>query len=387
MEIGPRQPHTEWAAGRATLIGGLAAVALAVALTGVALALAVVPPAKADSRPPDHGRPHQQKRHSAPRPAYWGAWIGSQLTGTAAPWDMSAVTRFEQVVGKGLSLVQFSEPFADCQVTPCRPFPFPTAQMQDIREYGAIPILSWSTAASPEETADQRPFQLANVVNGSFDPYIREFAEAARRWGHPFFLRFNWEMNGNWFSWSQGLNGNGPGDLVAAWRHVHDIFASVGATNANWVWCPFADPTGKFGRIGRFYPGDGYVDWTCMDGYNWASNPTNPHPWRSFDAIFAATYKKLIGLAPRKPIMLGEIASTGLERQKATWIRKMFRNLQLEYRRVRALVWYDQIDRGIDWPLETSPLAATAFATGIRHSAFAPNLEAAISSSPIRPPG
>ncbi len=36
-----------------------------------------------------------------------------------------------------------------------------------------------------------------------------------------------------------GVNGDQPGEFVAAWRHVHDIFTSVGATNATWVWCPY----------------------------------------------------------------------------------------------------------------------------------------------------
>jgi Glycosyl hydrolase family 26 len=349
-------------------------------------------PARAAGRAPDRAAAgHERhveahKRKTKPRPAYWGAWIGSQLTGTQPPWDMSAVTRFEQLVGKGLSLVELASPFANCNTSPCRYYDFPTPQMQAIRSYGAIPVFSWSSSASPE-TANQQPYKLANVINGNLDAYIRHFAEDARDWGHPFFLRFNWEMNGNWFPWSEGVNGNGPGEFVAAWRHVHDVFTSVGATNASWVWCPFADPSGKFGRIGRFYPGDGYVDWTCMDGYNWASNPTNPHPWRSFEQIFASTYRTLTqDIAPKKPVMLAEIASTGNGRSKAAWIRKMFKLLKTDYRRTRAVIWYDQIDRGIDWPLETSPLATGAFARGIRHPAFATNSQAAISTSPIPPP-
>src|SRR6478735_4782493 len=45
---------------------------------------------------------------------YWGAQIGDQITGEAAPWDMNAVQRFQQATGKGLSLIQFSSPFAEC---------------------------------------------------------------------------------------------------------------------------------------------------------------------------------------------------------------------------------------------------------------------------------
>ena len=377
METEPRQPLTERATGvRAVALGGLVALALVASIAPAAQAAAA--PGRRDA--------NAHNSHAALRPAYWGAWIGSQLTGTSAPWDMSAVTRFEQVIGKGLSLVQLAEPFADCSASPCRFYSFPTVQMQDIRNYGAIPVLSWSTAASPEK-ADQAPFRLANIINGSLDSYIRSFAEEARNWGQPYFLRFNWEMNGNWFPWSEGLNGNSPGESVAAWRHVHDIFSSVGATNASWVWCPFADPSGKFGRIGRLYPGDAYVDWSCMDGYNWAANPTNPHPWRSFDQIFASTYRKLTRrIAPSKPLMVGEIASTGGGKAKSTWIRKMFRRLRTNYRRVRALIWYDQIDRNIDWPLETSPLAAAAFTRGIRQRAFAANFLSSLTASPIPPP-
>ncbi len=322
------------------------------------------------------------------RPLYWGAWIGNQLTGTQPPWDMSAVAKFEQVTGKGLSLLQFAAPFADCSVTPCRFSRFPAAEMTSIRNYGAIPFFSWGSQSTPLPSDVNLPdFQLTDIMHGTYDSYIRQFAEEARNWGHPFFLRFNWEMNGNWFAWGEGINGNLPGQFIVAWQRVHDIFTSVGATNVSWTWCPFADPTRRFGHTGRFYPGDTYVDWTCMDGYNWGANPTNPHPWRSFDTIFRATYREITKhIAPTKPIVLAEIASTGRPRAKAAWIRNMFEMLETKYRRIRALIWFDQIDRAIDWPLETSPLAARAFARGIAKRAFKSNVHATISTSPIQPP-
>src|SRR6476469_2992959 len=49
-----------------------------------------------------------------PQPLYWGATIGSQLTGVQAPWDMSAVSKFEELTRKPLSLIQLFQPFADC---------------------------------------------------------------------------------------------------------------------------------------------------------------------------------------------------------------------------------------------------------------------------------
>jgi hypothetical protein len=124
-----------------------------------------------------------------------------------------------------------------------------------------------------------------------------------------------------------------------------------------------------------------------MDGFNWAKNPTNPHPWRSFDEIFHSSYREIThSIAPTKPMILAEVASTGGQKAKAAWIRDMFKQLATNYRRIRGLIWFNQIDRGIDWPLDTSPAAARAFAQGIRRWAFESNGYAATSASPVQPP-
>src|SRR5690348_12078418 len=47
-------------------------------------------------------------------PLLWGATIGSHLTGNQAPWDMGAVTKFEEGARKKASMVQFFQPFANC---------------------------------------------------------------------------------------------------------------------------------------------------------------------------------------------------------------------------------------------------------------------------------
>ncbi len=338
----------------------------------------------------NHRHLQQKRRQPKPHSAYWGAWIGDQLTGTQPPWEMSAVSAFAGLVGKDLSLVEFSSPFADCSVSPCSFYDFPADAMENVRAYGAIPFFGWASQANSPDPAGATvmpDFQLADVIAGTYDSYIRQFAEAARNWGHPFFLRFDWEMNGNWFPWSESVNGNNAGEFVAAWRHVHDIFSSAGATNATWVWCPYAEADRRFAPLQPLYPGNQYVDWTCIDGFNWGSNPANPHKWRSFNQIFAVTYRRLIErIAPDKPIVLAELASTGRGRPKARWIRNMFKQLATRYRRVRALIWFDQVDRGVNWPLETSAAATRAFARGIRNKRFKANGNAAVSASPIRPP-
>src|ERR1700755_2468780 len=98
---------------------------------------------------PDRGAPAQSskakpkaKAATKQRGMYWGAWIGTQLTGGQPPWDMGALSHFEGLTGKGLSLVHFAAPFADCGSDPCSFYKFPTYEMQTIRNYGALPFFS-----------------------------------------------------------------------------------------------------------------------------------------------------------------------------------------------------------------------------------------------------
>jgi hypothetical protein len=316
-------------------------------------------------------------------PIYWGATIGSQLTGTQAPWDMTAVSKFEEETKKKVSMVQFFQPFAQCNPT-CSFYGFPTSPLESIRQHGSIPVLSWSSQSIPS-TNNEPDFQLSDVIAGRYDTYIREFATKAKAWGHPFFLRFDWEMNGHWFPWHEGVNGNQPGEFVTAWRHVHDIFASVGATNVTWVWCPNVEYSGAT-PLASVYPGNAYVDWVGLDGYNWGTNPNKPDKWKTFSQVYRTSYQNIVSsIAPGKPMMVGEVASSEYGGSKATWIKEMLAQIPTEYQQIRALLWFDKYDSSMDWPIETSSTATTAFAEGIQSSAYVGNTFSSLSPTTILP--
>jgi hypothetical protein len=328
----------------------------------------------------------------SPTPAassiYWGAWIGKQLTGNQPPWDMGAAGKFEEMAGKKLSILNFSAPFANCPTSggACSFYKFPVNEMNSIRAHGSIPFYSWASQSIPS-TKEEPNFQLSDVISGTYDAYIREFATAAKNWGHPFFLRFNWEMNGRWFPWSEGVNGNKSGEYVTAWRHVHDIFTAVGATNVTWVWCPNIDPNGEFLNLAGQYPGDKYVDWTGLDGYNFGTNPNRGDRWYSFDHQYKSTYDKITGtIAPSKPLMISEIGSTEYGGSKAAWIQDALAKIPTSYPKIRGMLWFEQFDDGMDWPIETSAGATSAFAAGIQNPAYAGNQFGSLGSGPIQPP-
>src|SRR5690242_20162185 len=84
------------------------------------------------------------------------------------------------------------------------------------------------------------------------------------------------------------------------------IFTSLGVTNVTWVWSPNIDYSNSI-PLREVYPGNAYVDWTAMDGYNWGN--IGPHHWETFSQVFQQTYYDILGITS-KPLMIAETAST-----------------------------------------------------------------------------
>ncbi len=298
---------------------------------------------------------------------YWGAFIAGDTYGRGnPPWDEGAIDLFEEHAGKKLSILHWGQAWWRCRPG-CGYQEFRTQQPQfeAMRKRGVIPLLDWGSWDSNASRQDQPEFSLQKIIDGKHDAYLRRWAGEARDWGHPFFLRFDWEMNGNWFPWSEALNGNGSGQFVQAWRHVHDIFRAAGANNVTWVWCAnVVNP--KEIPLAQVYPGDAYVDWTCMDGYNWGVRPPRTDRWRSFSDVFGATYAELLQLSPHKPIMIGETGSSEVGGSKAEWITSTLgTELPAAFPRVEAIVWFNWNTEGMGWTIESSPAAQAAFASAI----------------------
>jgi beta-mannanase len=174
------------------------------------------------------------------------------------------------------------------------------------------------------------------------------------------YLRFAQEMNGNWYPWSEAVNGNRPGQFVAAWRHVHRIFTQLGADNVRWIWSPAA---GTASLKARLYPGSAYVDIVGVSVFNGGST-LRWGGWRSFARIFNPTERVLAQIAPGEPIQISEVASAEAGGSKAAWITGMFADLRA-HPRVTSLVWYD-LRKQADWPVTSDRAAARAFAAGAR---------------------
>lgn len=229
--------------------------------------------------------------------------------------------------------------------------PFYEPELRQIASRGAVPMIGWEPW-----NEDDHGFRLKAIAHGRYDAYIRRSAWEAREWGGPILVRFGQEMNGSWAPWQRGVDGTTGPRFVAAWRHIVRIFRQVGASNVSWVWCPYVNN----GRLPfkDFYPGDRWVDWLALDGFNWGA----PIAWQTFPTIFDRSYRTLTRMS-RKPILIAEIGSNEAGGDKAAWVRRTLHQLP-RLKRVRAVVWFDATD-GSDFRIDSSAGALAAFRQGI----------------------
>jgi hypothetical protein len=281
---------------------------------------------------------------------YGGTW-------TNAPWSSATWNQFETNAGKTVSIEHYGQPPPWSQA-------FAPGVASLVTNRNAIPMMDMVSQTVP----------LVDIANGVYDTQLTSWANAVKSWNRPIFLRWNHEMNGTWFNWGAQAASN-PTAFVNSWRHFKDICDGVGANNIAWVWCPNTVFSGST-ALSSLYPGDAYVDWIGIDGYNWGSVKGG---WVSFDTIFQTTYNQILGIAPSKPLALCEIGCHDEAGQnKGAWLDDMFAKLP-NYDAIKALVWFNWwITEGstrMQWPIESNidiagSTSMTRFAAGIASSRY-----------------
>ncbi len=272
------------------------------------------------------------------RGCYTGAFLAE---GTPS---IAQVRDFQSKAGKAPAITMWFHAFT-------LGFDFPREACETMRSLGSIPFIKlepWSWRGQGDAS-----FSLRRILAGEFDEGLRNLAVGARDFAQPVFLAFGHEMNAplenRWYPWA-GV----PEDYKAAFQHVWGIFTEAGAANANWVYNVNEwDPN----LIGAFYPGDDFIDWLAVDGFNFGTTQ-DWSTWKSFDEIFRAAYHQLTRLSS-KPIMIGEMASTEEGGSKKRWIAQAFRALK-GYPQIKALIWFN-INKETDWRIDSSPKSLRAF--------------------------
>ena len=209
-------------------------------------------------------------------------------------------------------------------------------------------------------------YNAQDLVDGKADTYIRDYAKGVKGYGEEIWLRPLHEANGDWYDWGVGKAGAGNTDanVAEAFRHIVKIFKEEGVTNVKWVWTTNASNQGSGTSLTGNYPGDDYVDYISIDGYNWGTCQSWSS-WQTFSQVFKKAYDALAKI--NKPLFIAEISSSERGGNKAEWITDMFEHFATDFSRVFAVMWFSQSKEANegDWALNTSQAAVDAWKAGI----------------------
>jgi len=270
-------------------------------------------------------------------------------------WNMPQVQALESWQGKKNAVVNLFTNWTNNSQTISNLF---NQQLGNIWHNKNVPLVTWEPF-----TGTATPLDIeVRIANGEYDAYINTWADNMKTFlsgsdtvygtadDRRAYLRFAHEMNGNWYPWSAAVGNNSPTDYINMWQHVKTIFDRKGmdATRLQWVWSANNTDVGGFNAEG-FYPGDAYVDWIAVDGYNWGTS-NRSSSWKTPQQVYGGMIDRLRMLT-NKPLAITEFASTtagGGMNGKSKWLSDAFNYFATA--NVKMAVWFNQ-DKETDWAM------------------------------------
>ena len=259
---------------------------------------------------------------SAPKPS--GHYLG--LVAHNLPSSTTYLHRFVRAAGVKPNLITYFQNFGK---------PFVPSDACMVTGQRALPLI---------QIEPFRPFTVPSIARGDWDAYLRAYAKAVKAFGARIALSFGHEMNGGWYQWGWGHVP--PVTFIAAWRHIHNVFAAANVTNVIWVW-----------TINRamhaphlWWPGKKYVNWIGISGYY-------RHPDDRWAHVFHSTLANVAKFSS-KPILIAE-AAVGPFRRRARMISNFFAGLK-RHRKLLGFTWFD-LNKSENWQLEGDRPAVAAF--------------------------
>jgi mannan endo-1,4-beta-mannosidase len=312
-------------------------------VTFLAIALAVAALAGASIRLIGSSGSKPPAAHAS-LPASPAAYLG--VFDAGAPPSYAPIAEFTQAARRTPNLVGYYSGWAE---------PFDTSFADMIRTHGAIPFVQ----------IDPTDASVSEIAAGTYDDYLRSYAESVSAYGHAVVIGFGHEMNASWYTW--GYRRLPASTFVAAWQHIVTLFRNEGAENVTWLWTLQADQAGT-GPVASWWPGAQYVTWVGIDGYYY-------HPSDTFASVFGTTIDQVRAFTS-KPVLLSETAVGPAAGQLAK-IQDLFHGMAAY--KTLGLVWFDKdlsgggsgINRQ-DWRIEDNFPAADSFRVGVLRE-LAPN--------------
>ena len=234
---------------------------------------------------------------------------------------------------------------------------FPTDFVENIGSPSTTPLIFLET---PDGS------NLKDVIGGAYDSNLQAFAAQARDFKNPLILvPFN-EPNLNESPWGFGTSPHNTAEnFKLAWAHVHDIFRIAPNVKFGLAYNNVSIPDDPNNTFESLYPGDAYVDYVGIDGFNWQEEGA----WQTFADTMGSTTEALEQF--KKPVYIFSVGTGedtgGNTALKAAWISDMFAWLKA-HTEVSGFVWFseDKSSQGEkNWLVDSSPAAFAAFKEGL----------------------
>ncbi len=261
--------------------------------------------------------------------AWLGIWPRTRADGTMTTDLAGNLASLEQRLGRRLDLV--SRYYGWGQLPP-------DGTDQSWRDSGHLLLID--LRARDFGTGTYTPWRT--IADGGQDAYLRKVAGRIKDFGQPVFFSFNQEPEQELERGTQ-VAGTAA-DYAAAYRHLHDVFAAEGATNAVWVWWTmgYLPDAGWYPDL---YPGDSYVDWLSYDPYdfNACHRVGARSPRQAVTPYLEWLDQHRLGAG--KPVMLSEFGSAGTD--QGDWYRALGALVRTTPR-IKAIVSFDSNTGGCD---------------------------------------
>lgn len=233
--------------------------------------------------------------------------------------------------------------------------------VKEVYSQGCILLITWE----PWEAVTKQGINYEGLLSGEYDKYISDFGDQVKEIKNQVFIRFAHEMNGNWYPWS-GIK-IGKDKFVEMSRHVKDIFDKNKVKNVKWIFSVnWEDVPEKDNYFMSYYPGDNYVDYIGIDGYNWGDTQSWSK-WMSFKDIFFERYLEVVTRF-RKPVLISEFSSASSGGNKARWLKEAMNAIK-DMQHIKGFVLFN-IDKEVDWSFSINSIYGKEFKRQLKDDHF-----------------
>jgi len=295
--------------------------------------------------------------------------LGLQHTLHGVAWSYAAnySSVINQWVGEPMPLVQVYDTFCGFWV-----FDY-LAPDWNVR---TIPMFSFQPTQLDCKSDDGNTAE--KIASGEQDTYLNQWLNVTKAWlagpnkiygdgdDRRMYMRFAHEMNGNWYPWS----GN-PTAYISAWQRFYNLAVKWGIDKSHmqWVWCANANDVGGI-KAEQYYPGDQYVDWVSIDGYNDAKSQSWSS-WVTPDQVFGDMLNRFEALAPSKPIGIPETGcstSGYTAADKGQWITQA-----VQYalsKNIKFFMWFNIEDGYTDFAIFGSRNGTSTYKSPVNQQSY-----------------